>query len=356
MRAGTNKKDWICDENGAFIGLSLGFDFCYEHECGVDKLHRVLGLPKKEFPIGTVDRKISVSPDSLLFVEYEDKPKDKRRKKGVPAASLILANRHYYREMTHEEELKSFDLKFHSDVHDKWHRPELDNLMCSWSEDEFGINVRGAENVRRLREMYEAFQRLDIALAHPSSQGFLRTGLSLVIASRVSAEVEETVKAQDLAHQRLQLAAKATGVYEMLEKAGLRWFALSPSWDHYGEEDAVIFFLNPNQQDKYDSGWFTVEDLRAWAEGKGPVIKDKALDAFDKAHRDWKIDLHYGLKNQGLGLRRHSYLVWMDAEKTTVGVHVHPTRASAEALPEGSYPFDELMAKFAVTEATDSGT
>jgi hypothetical protein len=350
MRASTNKKDWISDGKGAVIGLSLGFDFCYEHESGVEKLHRVLGVPALEFPIGTGDRKISVCPDYLEFVEYEIAPKDKRRKKATPAASLILTRRGSYREITHEELLKALNLSFYCNVYDKCHDPELDDLMCSWGEGEFGINVRGAENISRLRELHEAFKRCDIALAHPSSNGFLRTGLSFAIASRIPVDSEEAVKAQDLEHQRLHEAARATGVYEMLEKAGLGYYALAPGWDNVETKEGVVFFINPQQQQKYHHGWFSREDFQQAIEGKGPVLKDAALIAFDEANRDWSHRLLGGLTDAGLFLRRHSYLVWMDAEKTKVGIYLRPAPRSAAALPEGAYPFNELMAKYGQKE------
>jgi hypothetical protein len=350
MEAATNEKEWIVDDKGAVIGLSLGYAFTCEHETGVERLHKVLGLPTMEFPIGTGDRKISVCPDYLEFVEHEDKPKDKRRKTSVPAASLILSRRSSYREMTHEEWLKSYHLNFYCNVYDKWHKPELDDLMCSWGDGNFGINVRGAENVSRLRELYEAFKRCDIALAHPGSNGFLRTGLSFAIASRIPAEAEEAIKARDLANERLQLAARATGAYEMLKEAGLGYYALSPSWDNVEAEQGIAFFINPHQQTKYNHGWFSVEELRLATEGKGPVLKDEGLIAFDKAHVDWSIHLSDGLKQAGLSLRWHSHLVWMDDEKTKVGVYVRPHHKSAEALPEGVYPFDELMAKYGLKE------
>lgn len=355
MRAGTNKKDWIVDNKGGFIGLSLGHDFCFEHENGVSRLHRALGVPDLEFPIGTGDRKISVCPEQLSFVTYEIKPKDKRRKTSAPAASLILMERGY-RELTHEEVLKSCGLKFYTNVYDKWHAPQ-DDLMCSWDEREFGINVRGAENVNRLRELYEAFQRCDIALAYPSSSGFLRTGLSFAIASKIPRKSEDVIREQDMAHQRLHLAAKATGVYQMLEKAGLRYFALAPGWDNSKDEDDVVFFLNPEQQSRFNHGWFTVAELQDWAQGKGPVIKDEALIAFDKAHVDWECNLIRGLEKHQLGLRRLSRLVWMDSGKTKVGVHIRPSKKSEKALPEGVYPFDELMAKYGhKEEAAEAST
>ena len=67
---------------------------------------------------------------------------------------------------------------------------------------------------------------------------------------------------------------------EAQKKAGLSWYALKPAWRDFFEDPVyqseykVIFFLNPEGQNKYNSGWFTVEELLQWIKGKGPVIRN----------------------------------------------------------------------------------
>jgi hypothetical protein len=43
--------------------------------------------------------------------------------------------------------------------------------------------------------------------------------------------------------------------------------------------------LNPYQQDKYNYGRFTLEDLEAWIEDKGPIVKSAAQLEEEKKER-----------------------------------------------------------------------
>src|SRR3546814_19195425 len=79
--------------------------------------------------------------------------------------------------------------------------------------------------------------------------------------------------------------AEATGIKEKIDAlpvhygslAMKRYFALCPKWTSPGLIEGrttahpVIFFLNPAQQDKNNHGWYTVEELEQWLDGKGPV-------------------------------------------------------------------------------------
>ena len=71
----------------------------------------------------------------------------------------------------------------------------------------------------------------------------------------------------------LELYSKAieTGIYEKLEAAGKRFFALSPKI----LKDGLRFWLNPYDQHIYNSGWYSVKDLEEWIDNKGKIIKHK---------------------------------------------------------------------------------
>jgi len=62
-----------------------------------------------------------------------------------------------------------------------------------------------------------------------------------------------------------------------LKSAGRSWFALRAAWirDKSASKHPVWFWLNPQEQDRYEAGWFTVEDLLQWTENKGPVLKKR---------------------------------------------------------------------------------
>lgn len=70
---------------------------------------------------------------------------------------------------------------------------------------------------------------------------------------------------------RLKEVVDKTNIYSILENAGKKYFALSVKWKDEKRED-IIFWLNPMEQDKYNYGWFTINDLKDWAQNKGKII------------------------------------------------------------------------------------
>lgn len=267
MRRATHDTKWYLGENGELIGITLGFDFCGEHEDGVDPLMRIFGMPDKT-PIGLDDRRIRQVPESLSFARFTHQPSDKRRK-AYPCAALAL----------HAQDLEAIRnghlLTFYSEPHEEWY-DSRDDLACAWSRDNFAILARGEENIPRLAELFQAFQRLDILFGSVRAVSFIdRAGLTFILDSRISDETREQVLEADLDHQRLHEAARATGIEKRLRDAGRRWYALSPAWADESKT-TVRFWLNPVDQHLYSANWYTVEELERWAEGTGPVMKEVA--------------------------------------------------------------------------------
>jgi hypothetical protein len=109
---------------------------------------------------------------------------------------------------------------------------------------------------------------------------FENAGLNIVIASRLPASVQNEMREVDLDAFNLKEAAEKTGIKNRLKAAGLGFYALSPHWREGFLKDRetkhnVVFFLNPFDQHKYESGWVTVEELDEWIAGKGRIIKSK---------------------------------------------------------------------------------
>lgn len=346
MRSTSNKKEWILDQAGNLLGMSLGYEGCAEHEEGTEPLNAAFGVNLPVCPVGIADRKITMCPARLSFVEYDYQPRDKRRK-SVKAASLLLRDSSYDREeFPHQQLLKLLDLGFYTDFGRPGALPQ-DDMICAWDKRDFGVNVRGADNIEKLRKMYEAMLAIDVALCRPTSKGFLRSGLTFVIYSAVPEDVQAVVTNEDLAHKRLHTAVEASGIHKLLKDAGIRWYALSPDWYDRNKEEGLIFFLNPNDQRHCNHGWFNLDELKQWIERKGPIMKDPKLEEFAELRRDWHYNLVVGLQAQGVNVRHHVWLEWMDEAKTKVGIRIRPAVGSEDRLPEGLYPFEETVAKYA---------
>jgi hypothetical protein len=347
MRRAYYEAGWMLADDGTLLGLNLGYDRCGEHEQGINDLLSELGVKLPKFPLGVDDRMTTVVPERLQLLEYKTKPRDKRRKGYATAMLCLLEAWEFNNKRTVEETVSAHELVFSSEPGEKWHKPEYD-LTTSWNRRGFAIQVRGEENIQRLKDLHAAFLRKDIAVALPWAKSFFRGGTSFVIASRMAAKDKASVLAQDEAYKELILAAEATGVYATLEAAGKGWHALSPAWFD-DQKDEVVFFLNPKEQRRYTHGWFTVAELLDWAQDKGPVILEPKLEEFGKHpdNYDWSCRLLRGMNRAGIKPRHHEKWVWMDEAKTIPGLRHRATRDTEHLLPSGDYRFDELMAKYA---------
>lgn len=265
MRRATHDTQWLFDKDGHLQGIALGFDFASEHEWGIDRLKQAFGISTTKTPIGINDRKITIVPEHLVYMEFDHKPNDKR-KKAEHYAALAYMNMSYYQNAP--ERLKEIVLRNAEPYsYDEKCKP----IGAAWSEQDFGIVVKGDENITRLRELYDAFKIKDIAVAPGKSRGFLRSfGLTFVIISRLEPEVFEAVLAADKDHDALLKAAEATGIVKRLNAAKKEFFACSPAWANKDKKE-VHFWLNPEQQDENNYGWYTVKDLDDWIAGKGKI-------------------------------------------------------------------------------------
>ena len=54
-----------------------------------------------------------------------------------------------------------------------------------------------------------------------------------------------------------------------LQDQGKEWHSLE-RWQWM--EGGIKFWLNPNEQDLYNSGWFSIDELIAWSHDLGPVM------------------------------------------------------------------------------------
>lgn len=246
MRRATQGTDVMRLSGGEIVGVSLGHDFTAEHEWGKRDLMRDFGVGVAGTR-GIEKRLITTVPEGLVLEEIE--------------AAQVL---HY--------EPHAIGYAFKDTYGWREFRYHSEKVEAAWCEASFAIAAWQGPERGALALLHHAFLERDIAFgfsiqrsAWPAS-----SGLSFVIASRVPDEVRREVEQADDDHVALLKAAEATGVEAILRKAGKRWFALSPRWKNWPNGE-VVFWLNPMEQDRHNYGWFSPEDLLAWAEDKGPI-------------------------------------------------------------------------------------
>jgi len=268
MRQGYEGTLWK-DESGAVIGVNLGSDFCAEHEWGISGINTAFGItPTKTTlcglvtkpKLGIASRTITKGADQVEKVELivTQWSKDKAISR-IPKKLFGVAQKSSWR-VTQDY---SWLTKSSS-----WD-PTKDEVLGFWAESRFLFLV---EHESIADAIAEAFKNNDIAIWTGGSGPFKNGGLVIAIASRLPKDFIEKMQATDQDSLDLNVAAERTGIADILKSAKKEYYALSPSWKDDTKQE-VIFWLNPQNQDIHNYGWYDVDTLKQWSRGEGPILK-----------------------------------------------------------------------------------
>ena len=271
MRRGSNEEVWRTDD-GIFIGLSLGADYCAEHEWGIAKLKSKLGMNAPNYKNINSDLDVQkrfmklkthiTGLDALTISKHEDIVNNLDtagyvdKKSGV--ALFGIATKSWHRE--------GFEF---SNLRDNWYNPERSEIMGWWDEGTFAFL---SPNKQDVQDIADAFEKNDIAIFLGGGGAFKNAGLVISIASRLPEEFKESSKQGDIDYIALQRAAIKTGIHKKLIKADKQYYALSPKWKDEDKTE-LTFWLNPNDQRNVNYGWVSVAELEAWCKDEGPIPK-----------------------------------------------------------------------------------
>jgi hypothetical protein len=289
----------ILEHEGNFAGFNLGSDFCAEHERGCPTIKNILGLKKEELnfergphwgdlileslkPFGRERRQITELPEDAVFFHKTKKF----------AVLEISDNMRFEREYGYMDEKKVKNIKwnlargkYRTNMYYTKYGAERDlPFVASWSERGFAILVP-EKHIEKLEKVYEAFKAKDIVFYIGASLPvFDNGGMMLVIASALDDSIYKDWVTQDEGRYNLtkeaQRIEKETQLKEKIEEAGKGFHALSPSWNKFKDDKSkqekgskydIIYWLNPRDQQDNRAGWFVIEELLQWAEGKGPI-------------------------------------------------------------------------------------
>lgn len=277
MRKGMNNE--IMTVDGKLLLFNLGSDYCAEHEWGINEIVRDFGIKKElsKSNIGISRHTISKVPNNRLF--FFEKGDEAILYYGTVA---LYSN-------------KPFNFEVAKDCL----RDDYSYVYTGWSDGDFGIRVKGTDHIAQLKELYEAFLAKDVAIWVGGCGVFDNGGLMLAKKSRLSDEHLKILEDGDKAELELRAASDKTGIIKRLDKKNQsvksknRWdepcayMCCAPKWIHgegniekrmkeRGTKYPVIYWLNPHNQQDVNYGWFTVEELDQWIEGKGPIPKKES--------------------------------------------------------------------------------
>jgi hypothetical protein len=282
MRRACQNVDFIGDkEKDDFIGISLGYDYCAEHEWGIKGIKYKLGMPIELEPnnFGLTYRTITkFEENQFTFFKTEKKFKGKTYKFAI----LIFDGWGKYNPESLPRDL--------SDYHDnmipgKWYEEDRE-IITAWDGDSFGIIVCGERAINCLDELFEAFKKKDICIGLFGGGAFANAHLTIAIKSKMPEDVEEDLKKNDL--ESFETSKLRKKWEEKVEKSGKK-----KNEDYYAISPRFFNFQNPNeskeQMEKYNTkynfhiwvngsndnyGWFTGEQIETW------MKSDKQLKEF----------------------------------------------------------------------------
>ncbi len=270
------------DADGNPHGIYLAADFTAAHEEGIERLEKMFGIDNSipGVPGRTISRSVThvAAREKSVRMETDESKKGRRRYQEHIVKLLIV------------DPFFSDDRSYHYDmlIDRNFQAAEIE-IVGAFSKETFAL----AAYTDRAKTAIDAIQvglennDLVLMMGGGSKNPFDRGGLVIARASKIPAEQAQVTLDADLEAKRLNDAADATGIKEKIDALPIqygsfaikRYFALRPKWASSGliegrtTSHPVIFFLNPAQQDKNNYGWFTVEELEQWLEGKGPIPK-----------------------------------------------------------------------------------
>lgn len=291
MRRGAMNADTLFDDDGNLIAINMGADYCAEHEWGIKRLYEYLGIDNelRRGNVGLARRSPKATPEieSGLYrldqeVQQEKLPPGRKRrsKRKEQWKTLAFVKTRY--SATREEVQNWLQDNKELEFYDFGRSAEEESLMvAAWNEDSFAIRVRKDERfMKGLDDLHAALLTGDFAVwfgsANPENP-FARSGLCIGIVSRLPEKLIQDMANADLDQLDLLDAEEASGINEVknqLKKQDKGWFALSPRFFEKEDGTTILkWWLNPMKQDKYDHGWYTIQELRDWVDEKGPIIK-----------------------------------------------------------------------------------
>ena len=249
----------IENDKGEIFALNLGADFCAEHEWGIEQLRSLMGLsPEAKSTEGLIQYSAKVQPKNS-FLSF------------VSSGNLFIVVDPYISWERSVDALKKVisEGKMGSLYLSTW-KGKTDDFVGSWCESSFGIVInKDATKIMEFgNKLAKAIEQGDYSVwfgGDAKGNPFARSGLVVAITSMVPQEVQDYMVKCHKEQHRLEKADKATGIKNLLEKKGKSYYACSPRFMEDGV--TVEYWLNPQEQDKHDFGWYSVQELTDGANG-----------------------------------------------------------------------------------------
>jgi hypothetical protein len=266
MKRSNTAENAILSHDGHPYGVVLAPDYTAEHEEAPRRLHSTFGIAGGHggFAEHSATRP---APGSATLLPLEIQRREGRRTIVDRGLGLVVGRRRTDRL---------------GDLLGRWDDAPL---VGAWNEDGFALGGYGAGE-DAVRIVHEGAATGDIAIwLGGGGMAFSRPGLVVVRPSLTPHDLVAVFDAAQADRRALADAARATGIEDRLltmrtplnrGPIGLPpHLALIPSWTGDNRRSRtrhpVVFWLNPMPGMDANFGYFTVEELDQWTQGKGPV-------------------------------------------------------------------------------------
>ncbi len=289
MRKASNNYGLIVD-NDKFIGIALGYDYCSEHEWGIENLKTLCGIPKaSKDKMGVSNRMITKCPPLVFKEEIVKKVK----------FALLYTGDIFHTKEENEQYIPHVFKNYTEDLkwNEKWTkehpgRDDRDNIITAWDGGSFGVAVMGEKEVGYLKELHKACLDVNLTIAVADLRAknpFAGSSLCLLITDRIPQETLDLMYHGDKEYfDRVDYEEKI-GMKKLIAKYGNKndykgdkyFMACSPKWIDYDDaenrekrkaemktEYDIMYWINYSDDDD-NHGWYTVEQIKKWLTTKG---------------------------------------------------------------------------------------
>lgn len=270
MRRAYNNVYVIKDDN-TFYGVSLGYDFCAEHEWGTQRMKTKFGIDTNK--MGVEGR--SITKGEVMFMN--------------DGKTCVLTSRKPWsswetpKENITVSDLLPYDLKnLYKDIE------------SAWDEGDFCIVTKDKTLFNFMEELNEAFKNNNIVIGVINSEllSFANASLSILIKDKLPKSIVDSMYSVDKAAVDLVEYEKKIGVTKLKEdtrgngyKGDKYFLACSPRWIDYddieyrekrkkelGTKYDILYWINYSDDDD-NYGWYNVEDIIKWLSTPGLKLK-----------------------------------------------------------------------------------
>ena len=234
--------------------------------------------------MGIKSRTITKCPDDLSFI--------RDGKYGI----LFITNYNWNNEIPNEIKNYKSDFQYDEDWNKK--NPDLNDnkepMISAWSENDFGVVVKGEKESNWLEYLYEQFKEKKVAITRLSFGGgnpFSNSSLSIVLVDRLPKEVLDGLYSADKEYYDLHDYEKKIGMKKLKEKKIGNYheenyfMACSPRWISYNDKEVrekikkefetkynISYWVNYSDDDD-NYGHYSVEEIKKWLSTDGLKLK-----------------------------------------------------------------------------------